>query len=129
MVPAAVKGHVMVSGGADKTGFRRSPSCLGSYHQPRSPACHAVREYWPRYRKGKRMNEVRHSLDRLAAATERLLASAAALSDAQLREPSPLPGWTRGHVVSHVEGSDEGLRNLLAWAGTGSEAHNYAGSR
>src|SRR5580692_1077327 len=31
--PAEVKGHVMVSGGCDKTGFPRSPACPGSYHQ------------------------------------------------------------------------------------------------
>ena len=67
------------------------------------------------------MNEVRHSLDRLAASTERLLASAAALSDAQLREPSPLPGWSRGHVLSHIARNADGLRNLLIWARTGIE--------
>jgi maleylpyruvate isomerase len=72
------------------------------------------------------MNEVRHSLNRLAAATERLLASAAALSDPQLREPSPLPGWTRGHVLSHVARNADGLRNLLIWARTGTETPMYA---
>jgi maleylpyruvate isomerase len=75
------------------------------------------------------MNEVRHSLDRLAAATERLLASAAALSDAQLREPSPLPGWTRGHVLSHVARNADGLRNLLIWARTGTEIPMYASAQ
>ena len=72
------------------------------------------------------MNEVRHSLDRLAASTERLLASAAALSDAQLREPSPLPGWSRGHVLSHIARNADGLRNLLIWARTGTEIPMYA---
>ena len=75
------------------------------------------------------MNEVSHSLDRLAGATERLLASAAALSDAQLREPSPLPGWTRGHVLSHVARNADGLRNLLIWARTGTETPMYASAQ
>ena len=75
------------------------------------------------------MNEVGHSLDRLAVATERLLASAAALSDAQLREPSPLPGWTRGHVLSHVARNADGLRNLLTWARTGTETPMYASAQ
>jgi maleylpyruvate isomerase len=48
------------------------------------------------------MNEVSHSLDRLAMATERLLTTATALSDAQMRDPSLLPGWTRGHVLTHI---------------------------
>ncbi len=38
----------------------------------------------------------------LAEATERLLATAARLTDEDLRAPSLLPGWTRGHVLAHV---------------------------
>jgi maleylpyruvate isomerase len=72
------------------------------------------------------MNEVSHSLDRLAAATGRLLASAGALSDAQAREPSSLPGWTRGHVLSHIARNADGLRNLLIWARTGRQTPMYA---
>jgi maleylpyruvate isomerase len=72
------------------------------------------------------MNDASHSLDRLAAATRRLLATATALSDAQAREPSLLPGWTRGHVLSHVARNADGLRNLLIWARTGTETPMYA---
>jgi maleylpyruvate isomerase len=72
------------------------------------------------------MNEASHSLDRLAAATDRLLATAAALSDAQAREPSLLPGWTRGHVLSHVARNADGMVNLLNWARTGTETPMYA---
>jgi len=75
------------------------------------------------------MNEASHSLDRLAAATGRLLATAAALSGVQLREPSPLPGWTRGHVLSHLARNADGLRNLLIWARTGTETPMYASAR
>jgi maleylpyruvate isomerase len=72
------------------------------------------------------MNEVRHSLDRLAAANDRLLATATRLGDARAREPSLLPGWTRGHVLTHIARNADGLRNLLIWARTGTETPMYA---
>jgi maleylpyruvate isomerase len=72
------------------------------------------------------MNEASHSLDRLAAATSRLLATATALTDAQAREPSLLPGWTRGHVLSHIARNADGMVNLLNWARTGTETAMYA---
>jgi maleylpyruvate isomerase len=72
------------------------------------------------------MNEVDHSLDRLAAATDRVLTTAMALSDAQVREPSALPGWTRGHVLTHIARNADGLGNLLRWARTGTETPMYA---
>ena len=75
------------------------------------------------------MNEVSHSLDRLAMATERLLTTATALSDAQVREPSSLPGWTRGHVLTHIARNADGLGNLLIWARTGTETPMYPSAR
>src|SRR5215472_11343751 len=72
------------------------------------------------------MNEVNHSLDRLAAATDRVLATATTLSDAEAREPSLLPGWSRGHVLTHIARNADGLGNLLQWARTGVETPMYA---
>jgi maleylpyruvate isomerase len=72
------------------------------------------------------MSEASHSLDRIAAATERLLATAGTLTDAQVREPSPLPGWSRGHVLTHIARNADGLGNLLRWARTGTEIPMYA---
>src|SRR5436309_2025968 len=72
------------------------------------------------------MDEVSHSLDRLAAATERVFVTGTALSDAQAREPSLLPGWTRGHVLSHIARNADGMVNLLNWARTGTETPMYA---
>ena len=72
------------------------------------------------------MNEVSHSLDRLAAATDRLVVTATAVSDAQAREPSLLPGWSRGHVLTHIARNADGLGNLLQWARTGVETPMYA---
>jgi maleylpyruvate isomerase len=71
----------------------------------------------------------RHAVDEMiehnAAATERLLASASALSDEQMREPSLLPGWTRGHVLTHVARCSDGMQNLFTWAETGVETPQY----
>jgi maleylpyruvate isomerase len=62
---------------------------------------------------------------RIQTATARLAATAAALTDGQAREPSLLPGWSRGHVLTHVARNADGLRNLLIWARTGIETPQY----
>ena len=71
-------------------------------------------------------DDVRRSMARIGEATDRLLASAAALSDAGAREPSLLPGWPRGHVLTHVARNGDGLGNLLRWARTGTKTPMYA---
>jgi len=71
-------------------------------------------------------DEARRSMTRIGEATDRLLASAATLTDATAREPSPLPGWTRGHVLTHVARNGDGLGNLLRWARTGTKTPMYA---
>ncbi len=58
-------------------------------------------------------------------ATRRLLKTASTLSDDQVRQPSLLPGWTRGHVLNHVARNAEALRNLLIWARTGVKTPAY----
>jgi len=58
-------------------------------------------------------------------ASARVLATAAAISDQQCREPSPLPGWSRGHVLTHLARNADGLRNLLIWARTGVVTPQY----
>jgi maleylpyruvate isomerase len=68
---------------------------------------------------------VDHMIEQNEAAIDRLLASAAALADDQMREPSLLPGWTRGHVLTHVARSGDGLLNLLSWAETGEQTPQY----
>jgi maleylpyruvate isomerase len=39
---------------------------------------------------------------------------------------SRLPGWTRGHVVTHLARNAEGLTRLLTWARTGVETPMYS---
>jgi maleylpyruvate isomerase len=74
-------------------------------------------------------HDVSLGLARIGAATDRLLATTATLTDAQVREPSLLPGWTRGHVLSHIARNADGLGNLLRWAATGTQVPMYASAQ
>jgi len=62
---------------------------------------------------------------RVDVATARVLATIARISDEQAREPSSLPGWSRGHVLTHLARNADGLRNLLIWARTGVVTPQY----
>jgi maleylpyruvate isomerase len=74
-------------------------------------------------------SDISQSMASIAAATGRLLGTAGTLTDAQVGEPSLLPGWTRGHVLSHLARNADGLANLLRWAGTGTETPMYASAQ
>jgi maleylpyruvate isomerase len=50
----------------------------------------------------------------------------AELADAELAEPSLLPGWTRAHVAAHVGLNARALTRLTQWAATGVETPMYA---
>jgi maleylpyruvate isomerase len=69
--------------------------------------------------------EITLALAQLGESTGRLLATAGALTDAQAAALSRLPGWTRGHVLTHLARNADGFRNLLTWAGTGNETPMY----
>jgi maleylpyruvate isomerase len=61
----------------------------------------------------------------LQSATAGLIGAIRALSDADVRAPSPLPGWTRGHVLTHLARNAEGGTRLLDWARTGVPSYEY----
>ncbi|MFD5715386.1 maleylpyruvate isomerase family mycothiol-dependent enzyme [Streptomyces pharetrae] len=46
-------------------------------------------------------------------ATERLLSAAAELDNADVTQPSRLPGWSRGHVLAHLARNADALVNVL----------------
>jgi maleylpyruvate isomerase len=73
--------------------------------------------------------DISEAMASIAAATSRLLGTAGTLTDAQVGEPSLLPGWTRGHVLSHLARNADGLANLLRWAQTGIETPVYASAQ
>ena len=64
-------------------------------------------------------------IGKIAAATEQLLTTAAAFDDADVRQPSLLPGWSRGHVLTHIARNADGGTRLLTWARTGIENPEY----
>lgn len=65
----------------------------------------------------------------LTEATSGLLATAASLSDADVAAPSRLPGWSRGHVLTHLARNADSLVNLLTWARTGVPTPQYPDAR
>jgi maleylpyruvate isomerase len=67
------------------------------------------------------------ALDDVARATDRLLATVDAFSDADVRAPSGLPGWTRAHVLTHVARNADAMARLAQWARTGEESVMYPG--
>ena len=65
-------------------------------------------------------------LAELPAAERRLLDTLAGLTDDDVRRPSLLPGWTVGHVLSHLARNADALVNLCDWARTGVRKPMYA---
>jgi maleylpyruvate isomerase len=69
---------------------------------------------------------LRELSDQIDQATQRLLGTARIITDPDLRVPSMLPGWTRGHVLAHVARNADGMRNVLAGVRTGQDRPAYA---
>ncbi|MGH3069199.1 MAG: maleylpyruvate isomerase N-terminal domain-containing protein, partial [Streptosporangiaceae bacterium] len=49
-------------------------------------------------------------------------------AEPDLRQPSLLPGWTRGHVLAHLARSADAMRTLLIGARSGQDRPAYASS-
>ncbi|WP_191302601.1 maleylpyruvate isomerase family mycothiol-dependent enzyme [Lentzea cavernae] len=73
----------------------------------------------PRGVPDRHINAVRQATDVLYEVVEELDESA-------VRGASLLPGWTRGHVITHLARNADALVNLLTWAKTGVEHQAYA---
>jgi maleylpyruvate isomerase len=56
---------------------------------------------------------LKHIHDQIDDATALLLDTVSALTDDDVRRPSLLPGWTRGHVLTHLARGADALRNLI----------------
>ncbi|WP_345633416.1 maleylpyruvate isomerase family mycothiol-dependent enzyme [Rugosimonospora acidiphila] len=59
----------------------------------------------------------------LDRATQRVIATADALKDPAA--PSLLPGWSQGHVLTHLARNADSMVNLLTWARTGVVTPQY----
>jgi maleylpyruvate isomerase len=64
-------------------------------------------------------------LEQIDGATKRLLTTVGGLTDRRVGEPSLLPGWSRGHVLSHMAGAAGAHWNLLQ-AAQGRDVPAYA---
>ncbi|MFD5271812.1 maleylpyruvate isomerase family mycothiol-dependent enzyme [Streptomyces sp. NPDC058335] len=62
----------------------------------------------------------------LRTSVKRLLASAAALTDDDVRAPSRLPGWSRAHVLTHIARSADSRTRLLTAARTSMDLPQYS---
>ena len=58
--------------------------------------------------------------------TQRLLDTARSLDPGSIGDASLCPGWTRGHVLTHIARNADALVNLLGNATTGSSTPMYA---
>ncbi|HVF14554.1 MAG TPA: maleylpyruvate isomerase N-terminal domain-containing protein [Acidimicrobiales bacterium] len=63
------------------------------------------------------------------AAHARLLATIGALTDDAAGRPSLLPGWTVGHVLTHVARNADSHVRILAAAASGESVEQYQGGR
>jgi maleylpyruvate isomerase len=62
----------------------------------------------------------------LTSATARFIAAISPLSDEQMAAPSRLPGWSRGHVATHIARNADAMVNICTWAKTGVQTPMYA---
>jgi maleylpyruvate isomerase len=58
-------------------------------------------------------------IDLIEESTQHLLRTISDLTDEVARGDSLLPGWTRGHVLTHIARNADALINLTVWARTG----------
>ncbi|MDC7340189.1 maleylpyruvate isomerase N-terminal domain-containing protein [Streptomyces lydicus] len=72
-----------------------------------------------------RPEEVREAIE---ATGQRLRALLPGLTDAGTREPSELPGWSRAHVLSHIEGIGLAMARQARYALRGELVEPYDGA-
>ncbi|SDG90686.1 maleylpyruvate isomerase [Lentzea fradiae] len=64
-------------------------------------------------------------IDAVRQATDVLYEVVEELDESAVRGDSLLPGWSRGHVITHLARNADALVNLLTWARTGVEHQAY----
>lgn len=64
-------------------------------------------------------------LDGVRAATAALVDGLRGLTDDEARQPSLLPGWTVGHVLTHLARNADGIRGMVAAAEAGRTVPMY----
>lgn len=72
------------------------------------------------------MSEVEIWLDSVHQGQRRLEEAIAGFAPDAVYAPSALPGWTRGHLITHLARNADALVNLLDWARTGIPTPMYS---
>jgi maleylpyruvate isomerase len=73
--------------------------------------------------------EIRASVDGATASHARLIETVRPLTDAQARSDSLLPGWSVGHVLTHVSRNADSFVRMLRAAMAGEVTTQYEGGR
>jgi maleylpyruvate isomerase len=71
------------------------------------------------------LDEIAGQIEQVDAATSRLLAGLGKLTDADAARPSLCPGWTVGHVLTHIARNADGLRRAAEGGRRGEPAAMY----
>ena len=66
-----------------------------------------------------------HHFEETIVSTTRYLAAIEDLTDDDVRAPSALPGWTRGHVLTHLSRNADAFTRVLHAAEAGEETSMY----
>lgn len=69
--------------------------------------------------------QIERDVEGCLVAHHHLLASIEHLTDDDVRNPSALPGWTLGHVLTHLARNADGLARMLEGAARGEQAPMY----
>lgn len=72
-----------------------------------------------------RAEAFRESLNHLDQATATLLDVADRTGPDEQSQPTSLPGWTLGHLLTHLARNADAVRNLAVWASSGVETPMY----
>lgn len=67
-------------------------------------------------------------IGQVAESQDGLDAAVAGLEEPVLREPSYLPGWSRGHVLAHLVGNATAMAEMFEGYAAGREVRQYGGS-
>ena len=59
------------------------------------------------------MDSIEAGIDAADRAGSLVLATLTPITDEQARAGSRLPGWTRGHLVTHLARNADGIRNMV----------------
>jgi len=74
-----------------------------------------------------RVITTRNAIELCLASHQRLIATVSQIDDARVRKPSILPGWTVGHVLTHIARNADGHVSRLEGALRGEDVPRYPG--